>query len=124
MSIFKPAINSFNSYGAVMSLFVSRCSNACMEMCVSEVCYLAVHDEVADAAGEVFVLKLRVDVRDVLIHTAELEYVAHVQVSKARKGMNAAIRARSTHHTVTAISMSYSNDMACLENQISLELNM
>lgn len=37
-----------------------------------QVCYLAVHDEVADTAGEVFVLKLRVDVGDVLVHTTEL----------------------------------------------------
>ena len=52
------------------------------------VCYLAVHDEVADAAGEVFVLKLRVDVGDVLIYTAELEHVAHVQVSKTHGSMD------------------------------------
>lgn len=51
-------------------------------------CYLAVHDEVADAAGEVFVLKLRVDVGDVLVYTTKLEHVAHVQVSKTHKGMN------------------------------------
>lgn len=47
-----------------------------------QVCYLAVHDEIADAAGEVFVLELRVDVGDVLIHTAKLEHLAHVQVSE------------------------------------------
>lgn len=45
-------------------------------------CYLAVHDEVADTASEVFVLKLRVDVRDVLIHATKLEHMAHVQVPK------------------------------------------
>lgn len=44
--------------------------------------YLAVHDEVADAASEVFVLKLRVDVWDVLIHATKLEHMAHVQVPK------------------------------------------
>lgn len=45
------------------------------------VCYLAVHDEVADAAGEVFVLKLRVDVGYVLVHTAQLDHLAHIEVS-------------------------------------------
>ena len=59
-------------------------------LCI-QVCYLAVHDEVADAAGEVFVLKLRVDVGDVLVDTTELEHVAHVQVSKTQIGMNADI---------------------------------
>ena len=59
-------------------------------LCI-QVCYLAVHDEVADAAGEVFVLKLRVDVGDVLVDTTELEHVAHVQVSKTQIGMNANI---------------------------------
>lgn len=54
-------------------------------------CYLAVHDKVANAASEVFVLKLRVDVRDVLIHTTKLEHMAHVQVPKTQKGMNALI---------------------------------
>lgn len=44
-------------------------------------CYLAVHDKIANAASEVFVLKLRVRVRDVLIHTTQLENMAHVQVS-------------------------------------------
>lgn len=42
---------------------------ACVSLLHVEVCYLAVHDEVADAAGEVFVLKLRVYVRDVLVDT-------------------------------------------------------
>lgn len=70
-----------------MSLFASRCAHDCVVMCVMEVCYLAVHNEVADAASEVFVLKLRVDVWDVLIHTAKLEHVAHVQVSKTQKGI-------------------------------------
>lgn len=56
-----------------------------------QVCYLAVHDEVADAAGKVFVLKLRVDVGDVLVHTTELQHVAHVQVSKTHRGMAAHI---------------------------------
>lgn len=72
-----PAVNSFNSHTAVKSLFASRC-----------VCYLAVHDEVADAAGEVFVLKLRVDVGDVLVDATELEHVAHVQVSETWRGMD------------------------------------
>lgn len=48
------------------------------------VCYLAVHDEIADATGEVFVLELRVDVGNVLVHTAQLEHLAHVQVSGRR----------------------------------------
>lgn len=89
-----------------MSLFASRCAHDCMVMCVVEVCYLAVHNEVADAASEVFVLKLGVDVWDVLVHTAKLEHVAHVQVSKTHKGMDVhtvytpallAIRAHSIH---------------------------
>lgn len=40
--------------------------------------YLAVHNEVTDAAGEVFVLKLRIDEGDVLIHTSKLEHLTHV----------------------------------------------
>lgn len=59
-------------------------------------CYLAVHDEVADAAGEVFVLKLRVDVGDVLVDTTELEHVTHVQVSKTHTGMKAKISIHTT----------------------------
>lgn len=47
-------------------------------MCVR---YLAVHHEVADAAGEVFVLELWVDVWYVLVYAPQLEDVASVQVS-------------------------------------------
>lgn len=77
-----------------MSLLASWCANGCVVMdgcvCVSllcvQVCHLAVNDEVADAASEVFMLKLRVDVGDVLIHTTKLQHLAHVQVSKTHKG--------------------------------------
>lgn len=53
-----------------------------------QVCYLAVHNEVTDAAGEVFVLQLRVDIGDVLVHTTKLEYLAHVQVSTTHGSMD------------------------------------
>lgn len=45
-------------------------------------CYLAVDDEVADAASEVFMLELRINVWYVLIHPTKLEHVAHVQMSE------------------------------------------
>lgn len=57
--------------------------------------YLAVHDQVADAAGEVFVLQLRVDVGDVLVHTTELEHLAHVQVSKTKSWTQKTFRSNS-----------------------------
>ena len=64
----------------------------CVQVCVCvRVCYLAVHDEVADAAAEVFVLQLRVDVWDVLVHSAELQHLAHVQVSETNRGMRTQI---------------------------------
>ena len=74
------------------------CANDCVVMChlCIQVCYLAVHDEVADAAGEVFVLKLRVDVGYVLVDTTKLEHVAHVQVSKTHIGMKAKISIQTT----------------------------
>lgn len=74
-----------------------------------QVCYLAVHDEVADAASEVFVLKLRVDVGNVLIYTSELEHLAHVEVSEKHihiyKQARLPIRAHSTDPICTAISV-------------------
>lgn len=87
----KPVINPFISWSAGVSLTLLAywCANGCVVLygcaCVPlyyKVCYLAVHDEVTDAAGEVFVLKLGVDVWDVLVHTAELKHLTHVQVSK------------------------------------------
>ena len=53
-----------------------------MSLLHEQVCYLAVHDKIANAAGKVFVLELRVDVGDVLVHAAKLEHLAHVQVSE------------------------------------------
>lgn len=72
-------------------------------------CYLAVHNEVADAAGEVFVLKLRVDVGDVLVHTTKLEHVAHVQVSETYRSTNSHTvdTTHSAHGTGTGIAMSF-----------------
>lgn len=52
---------------------------ACICVCVR---HLAVHHQVANAASEVFVLELRVNVGNVLIHATELQNLAHVQVSK------------------------------------------
>lgn len=94
----KPVINPFISWSAGVSLTLLAywCANGCVVMygcaCVPlyyKVCYLAVHDEVTDAAGEVFVLKLGVDVWDVLVHTAELKHLTHVQVSKTHSGTEA-----------------------------------
>lgn len=76
----KPFINPFISKSVASHEWLGY---AQVSMCiiVACVCYLAVHDEVAYAAGEVFVLQLRVNVGDVLVHTAQLEHLAHVEVS-------------------------------------------
>lgn len=42
--------------------------------------YLAVHHKVADASSEVFVLKLGIDVGQVLVDSAQLQHLRQVQV--------------------------------------------
>lgn len=42
--------------------------------------YLAVDDEVADAAGEVFVLELGVDVGHVLVYSSQLQHLRPIQM--------------------------------------------
>lgn len=118
------------------SLLVSWCANGCVVkyecVCVSLLCvqvsHLAVHDEVADAAGEVFMLKLRVDVGDVFVHTTKLQYLAHVQVSKTHKGMETHIYkqtllttgARSTLNTDNAISLPFAHNC---QNELNTQTN-
>lgn len=43
-------------------------------------CYLAVDDEVADTASEMFVLELGVDVRHILIHSSQLQHLRPIQM--------------------------------------------
>lgn len=45
--------------------------------------HLAVHDEVSDAAGEVLVLELWVDIWQILIHSSKLKHLSDVQMPES-----------------------------------------
>lgn len=44
---------------------------------------LAVHDEVSDAAGEVLVLELWIDIGQILIHSSKLKNLSDVQMPES-----------------------------------------
>lgn len=92
-----------------------------MCVCHRSSCYLAVHNKIANAASEVFVLKLRVDVRDVLVHTTQLEHMAHVQVSTMQNQTHKYAHARARTHTLIAIvrnKNSFTNSGKIFKTQI------